>query len=82
MQEAQNTKVVQDVYAAFGRGDIPSILDNIADDVVWHAVYGAGAHVPHSGERRGKPAFRRSFSRWLSTSPAFRPSSWPWWPCS
>jgi ketosteroid isomerase-like protein len=26
MQEAQNTKVVQDAYAAFGRGDIPTLL--------------------------------------------------------
>jgi ketosteroid isomerase-like protein len=63
MQEAQNTKVVQDAYAAFGRGDTPSLLDNIADDVVWHAVYGAGPQVPTSGERRGKPAVAEFFSQ-------------------
>ena len=26
---------VQDIYAAFGRGDIPAILDQIADDCQW-----------------------------------------------
>jgi ketosteroid isomerase-like protein len=54
MQEAQNTKVVQDAYAAFGRGDIPAVLVHLADDVVWMPVYGAGAHVPTAGERRGR----------------------------
>ena len=54
MQEAENTKVVQDAYAAFGRGDVEGILDRLDDDVVWRGVYGAGAHVPTAGERRGK----------------------------
>src|SRR5436190_4163241 len=54
MQEAQNIKVVQDAYAAFGRGDVQAILDSLADDIVWKGVYGAGPHVPTSGERRGK----------------------------
>jgi ketosteroid isomerase-like protein len=54
MQEAQNTKVVQDAYAAFGRGDVQGILDRLDDGIVWKGVYGAGQHVPTSGERRGK----------------------------
>jgi ketosteroid isomerase-like protein len=54
MQEAQNIKVVQEAYAAFGRGDVQAILDSLADDIVWKGVYGAGPHVPTSGERRGK----------------------------
>ena len=37
MQEVQNTKVVQDAYAAFGRGDIQTLLTHIVvvetDDV-------------------------------------------------
>ena len=56
MQEAQNTRVVQDAYAAFGRGDTQALLGTFADDIIWNPVYGAGAHVPTSGERRGKPA--------------------------
>src|SRR4051794_4673828 len=63
MQETQNTKVIQDTYAAFGRGDIHSVLDNLSDDVVWEGVYGAGAHVPTSGTRRGKAAVAEFFKQ-------------------
>ncbi len=63
MQETQNTKVVQDAYAAFGRGDIKTLLASLADDVVWLGVYGAGPHVPTSGERRGKAAVEEFFGQ-------------------
>src|SRR5688500_45954 len=63
MQEAQNTKVVQDAYAACGRGDVQGILANVADSGVWTAVYGAGAHVPTAGERRGKAAVAEFFEQ-------------------
>jgi ketosteroid isomerase-like protein len=63
MQEAQNTKVVQEMYAAFDRGDVQSILDRLDDSIVWKAVYGAGPHVPTAGERRGKPAVAEFFKQ-------------------
>ena len=63
MQEAQNTKVVQEAYAAFGRGDVQGILDRLTDDVIWKGVYGAAAHVPTSGERRGKSAVATFFKQ-------------------
>lgn len=63
MQEAQNTKVVQEAYAAFGRGDVQGILDRLDDSIVWKAVYGAGPHVPTAGERRGKPAIAEFFKQ-------------------
>jgi hypothetical protein len=56
MQETQNVKVVQEAYAAFGRGDVQAILDRLDDGIVWKPVYGAASYVPMSGERRGKPA--------------------------
>jgi len=62
MSEAQNTKTVQDAYAAFGRGDIETLLTYIADEVVWSGVYGAAPHVPTAGERRGKAAVRTFFT--------------------
>ncbi len=62
-QEGQNTLVVQNAYAAFGRSDIETLLTYIADDVVWHAIYGAGSHVPTSGERHGKAAVREFFKQ-------------------
>src|SRR5262245_46019539 len=61
MQEAQNTKVVQDAYAAFAKGDIPALLNLIADDVVWHGVYGGSSDVPQAGERRGRAAVAEFF---------------------
>lgn len=61
MHEAENTKVVQDAYAAFGRGDIQTLLTFLADDIVWNAVYGTGSHVPTSGVRRGKAAVGEFF---------------------
>ncbi|HKB11358.1 MAG TPA: nuclear transport factor 2 family protein [Vicinamibacterales bacterium] len=61
MQEAQNTKVVQDAYAAFSKGDIPALLNLVADDVVWHGVYGGSADVPQAGVRRGRAAVAEFF---------------------
>jgi uncharacterized protein len=45
-----NTQTVQDIYAAFGRGDVPAILARLADDVCWDQLPdGSGA------ERHGVP---------------------------
>lgn len=47
-----NLKTVQDIYAAFGAGDIPAILGKLADDVDWG--YGRGPNdVPWLQRRRG-----------------------------
>lgn len=48
-----NLEVIQDVYAAFGRGDVATILGHVAPDVEWE--YGAGAtSVPWLQPRRGR----------------------------
>jgi len=44
--------VVQEVYGAFGRGDIPAILGKLAPDVVW-AVEGREGDYPTFGTRHG-----------------------------
>jgi uncharacterized protein len=61
MGEADNIEVVQEAYAAFGRGDVQAILDRLDDSVAWTAGYGAGSNVPMSGERRGKAAVAEFF---------------------
>ena len=61
--EAENTKVVQAAYAAFGRGDIPALLGYLTDDIHWRPVIGTAGHVPFSGERTGKPAVAEFFAR-------------------
>lgn len=61
MTAAENTAIVQDMYAAFGRGDIASLLEHCADDISWTGVYGAGPQVPFAGERHGKAAVAEFF---------------------
>ncbi|HEY7054981.1 MAG TPA: nuclear transport factor 2 family protein [Vicinamibacterales bacterium] len=59
--EADNTRVVQAAYAAFGRGDIPTLLGYMTDDIQWRPVLGTARHVPFSGERRGKASVAEFF---------------------
>jgi uncharacterized protein len=63
MDEGRNTKIVQDAYAAFGRGDVSSLLTYFDDAIVWNGVYGADSHVPTAGERRGKAAVAEFFAQ-------------------
>jgi predicted dehydrogenase/ketosteroid isomerase-like protein len=48
---ANNTELVKSLYAAFGRGDIATIMAHIADDVVW--VQEAPAEIPWAGAMFG-----------------------------
>jgi ketosteroid isomerase-like protein len=63
MSEAENTRVVQDAYAAFGRGDITTLLGYMTDDVHWRPVIGTAKHVPFSGERTGKAGVAEFFKQ-------------------
>ena len=48
-----NVAAVQDIYEAFGKGDVPRILGHISEDVAWE--YGAGTNdVPWLQSRRGR----------------------------
>src|SRR3954451_11854115 len=50
---------VAEIYAAFGRGDVPAILDRLADDVAWEewpANEAQRAGVRHLLPRRGGTA--------------------------
>jgi ketosteroid isomerase-like protein len=67
MSEAQNTKVVQDAYAAFGRGDIPALLGHMTDDILWQPVIGTSKQVPFSGERKGKAGVAEFFQQVAET---------------
>jgi uncharacterized protein len=56
-------ETVQEIYAAFGRGDVPAILERLAPDVAWESWldnHAQRAGVEHLAERRGRdevPAF-------------------------
>lgn len=49
------TETVQAIYAAFGRGDVPAILEVLADDVDWEYA-GASTEVPWLQRRKGRAA--------------------------
>ena len=51
---------VQAAYGDFGRGDIPSLLNRMADDVVW-TTPGAGSLIPQAGRIQGKAAVAQFF---------------------
>lgn len=55
MIEVSNAKTVEEIYAAFGAGDIPAILAKLADDVDWEYGY-APNDVPYLQPRRGREA--------------------------
>jgi ketosteroid isomerase-like protein len=44
-----NTNVIEQAYAAFGRGDIPALLALLDDDVEWTSP----RTLPHGGEFHG-----------------------------
>jgi uncharacterized protein len=52
--------VVKQTYAAFNRGDIPAILNLIADQVDWQEV--CPASLPYSGRRRDRAEVAKFFS--------------------
>lgn len=53
-------KTVQDMYAAFGRGDVPFILARLAPDVEWE--YGSADNpVPWLAKRRGPDEVMKFF---------------------
>jgi uncharacterized protein len=65
--------VVKLTYAAFGRGDIPAVLNLIAEQVDWQEV--CPASLPYSGLRRNRAEVANFFSEMAQTEEvkAFEP---------
>jgi hypothetical protein len=56
-----NLQTVQEIYAAFGRGDVPAILAKLADTVEWE--YAAGSsEIPWLQPRRGREGAEAFFA--------------------
>ena len=56
-QTDANVATVQGIYEAFGRGDVPAILERLAEDVQWEAWadnHGQRAGVPWMSPRTGR----------------------------
>ena len=61
MSTEENRRVVQSLFGAFGRGDLPGVLELVAEDAAWNAP--GPSVVPFYGERRGKEGAAEFFSR-------------------
>jgi len=59
MSEQQNVKSVQEAYAAFGQGDIPTALSYLSNDIVWE-VPGPDV-LPWAGVHKGQEAVTSFF---------------------
>jgi len=68
MDTARNTQIVQEAYAAFGRGDIPTLLALLDPAVEWTAV--VGSRTPTSGTRHTRDGVAGFFGN-LAESLAF-----------
>jgi ketosteroid isomerase-like protein len=66
MSADANTKTIQAVYEAFGRGDVAAIVDVVTDDVDWGAETSSTA-VPWYGVHHGKDGVVSFFEAFGST---------------
>ena len=59
-----NAQTVQEIYEAFGRGDVPAVLERLAEDVQWES-WGENtaqqAGVPWFEPRQGREGVSRFF---------------------
>lgn len=55
MSEQENTQTAKDAYAAFGRGDIPAVLEVMTGDIEW-VFPGPADVIPMAGTHTGKEA--------------------------
>ncbi len=60
MNERTKVGVVQQAYEAFGRGDIPAVLDLLTDDVEW-TLQGPSV-IPFAGTFRGREGIEEFYS--------------------
>ena len=60
-----NTTLIQTMYAAFGRGDIQTILDHLAPDVEW--TLNGPEVIPYSGKKVGPSQVVTFFEALAST---------------
>lgn len=65
MTKRENIRTIEELYAAFGRADLPFMLDMLAEDVDWQ--HPRPADIPWGGKRRGPeevaPFFAAIFER-------------------
>jgi uncharacterized protein len=66
MSEQDNIRTAQEAYAAFGRGDIQSLLSMLDENVEW-VTPGPPDAMPTAGTRRGREGVAEFFSTLAET---------------
>ena len=61
MSEKENTELIKGIYDAFGRRDIPALLNSLADDVGW-VIPGQEDGIPYAGTYHGKESVAQFFT--------------------
>jgi ketosteroid isomerase-like protein len=51
--------VVREMYAAFTKGDVPGVLDRLAEDIEWKIA--GPSELPYAGVHRGRDEVARFF---------------------
>jgi ketosteroid isomerase-like protein len=64
MSEQENLELVQEVYGAFGRGDLPGLLALLDESVDWRLP----GPAPYAGHRRGHAEVRDFFARLMEAA--------------
>ena len=59
MLEQDNIDLIKKLYAAFGKGDIETIIDHLADQLVWR--FDAPAVIPYAGEHDTPDQVKEAF---------------------
>ncbi len=75
MQANQNIATIQELYAAFGRGDIPGLVERLAPDIVWENP--GPAHISYFGTHRGRQAVLKNIFEFVGANfdvQAFQPT--------
>jgi ketosteroid isomerase-like protein len=59
MPEKENVDLINGLYEAFGKGDINTVIDHLADQFVWR--FDAPSPVPFAGDFKTPDELRRGF---------------------
>jgi ketosteroid isomerase-like protein len=65
MSEQQNAALIQSVYDAFKRGDLPFILARLTEDVEW--TLEGPSIIPYAGKRKGIAQVKEFFEALAGT---------------
>jgi uncharacterized protein len=65
MSEQQNAALIQSVYDAFKRGDLPYILSQLTEDVDW--TMEGPSIIPYAGKRKGIAQVKEFFEALAGT---------------